>query len=204
MSRTLIRVVKIGGSLFDLPDLAPKIRSWLAAQTPAHHILIAGGGPLVDQLRELNQRKPIHETAAHWMCIDLMTVTAHLLHQWLPEIPLIEDDRLLCQRVGDRACTIFGVAPWMRASEHRLPGYRLPASWDVTSDSIAARLSLVLGADELVFIKSKIPHAYRTSDIAHLADEGIVDRLFPQLLPDVKALRLVNFRSETPQEITVK
>jgi aspartokinase-like uncharacterized kinase len=86
----MIRVVKVGGSLFDLPDLPQRLWAWLAAQPRAHNVLMAGGGPLVEQVRTWNRQCAIDETAAHWMCVDLLTVTAHMLHAWLPEIPLVE------------------------------------------------------------------------------------------------------------------
>ncbi len=196
MNRTAIRVVKVGGSLLDMPDLADRLQHWLASQSPAHHVLIAGGGALVEQVRNYHAQTPLSEGAAHWMCIDLMTVTAHLLHDRLPEIPLIEDDRLLCQRVGDRACTIFGVAPWMRQNEPHLPGTRLRISWDVTSDSIAGRLAIVLGADELVLLKSSLGELKDVQGISQLAATGFVDRMLPQLVADLQAIRLVNLREK--------
>ena len=199
-----IRVVKVGGSLLDLPDLPNRIRSWLAAQSAAHHVLIPGGGPFVEHLRKWHAVQPIHETAAHWMCIDLMSVAAHYLHQRLPEIPLVEDDRWLCQRLGDRACTIFGVAPWLRQNEARLPGERLPASWQVTSDSIAARLAYVLGADELVLLKSALPEASESCDITRLVQAGYVDAMFPRFAQGIRSCRLVNLRLRPFQQIEAR
>ncbi|MCH2114746.1 MAG: hypothetical protein MK171_07550 [Pirellulales bacterium] len=196
MSQTPIRVVKVGGSLLDLPDLADRIRHWLAAQSAAHHILIAGGGPLADQMRQWHQQRPIREASAHWMCIDLMTVTAHLLHDRMPEIPLIEDDRLLCQRVGDRSCTIFGVGPWMRESESHLPGTRLPATWEVSSDSIAGRLAIVLGATELVLLKSALPP---NDKLDHLSNTEYVDPMFSRLAAELPPIRPVNLKKGYPQ-----
>jgi len=38
MTRLPIRVVKVGGSLFDLPDLAERLHNWLGEQTPAHQV----------------------------------------------------------------------------------------------------------------------------------------------------------------------
>ena len=187
-----IRVVKVGGSLFDLPDLAERLHRWLAAQAPAHHVLVAGGGALVEQVRQWHHLQPLSDEAAHWMCVDLMTVTAHMLHDRLPEIPLIEDDRLLCQRVGDRGCTIFGPANWLRHSEHYLPGKKLPSNWEVTSDSIAARLAIVLQAFELVLLKSALPVA--EADLQELACKGYVDPGFADLEHEMPLTKFVNLR----------
>lgn len=199
----MIRVVKVGGSLLDLPDLPLRLRAWLASQRPAHNVLIAGGGPLVEQVRTWNADQPIEEAAAHWMCVDLLTVTAHLLHAWLPEYPLVEDDRLLCQRVGEEGGTIFGPAPWMRRSEPGLPGTWLPSNWDTTSDSIAGRLAAALLADEFVLLKSALPRRRTSRELSALAAAGYIDSVLAQMAPELPPTRLVNLRAEPPIEARV-
>ncbi len=191
MSRIPIRVVKVGGSLFDLPDLADRLRAWLSEQSPAHHVIVTGGGALVEQVRRWHALRPLNDAAAHWMSVDLMTVTAHMLHDHLPEIPLIEDDRLLCQRLGERSCTLFGPGQWLRHSEPNLPGRKLPTNWQVTSDSIAARLAITLLADELVLLKSALP---QKKSVEQLVQEGYLDRMFAALHPDLPRTFLVNLR----------
>jgi aspartokinase-like uncharacterized kinase len=198
----MIRVVKVGGSLLDMPDLPERLRSWLAAQPRAHNVLIAGGGPLVEQVRTWHRETGVDETAAHWMCVDLLTVTAHLLHSWLPEIPLVEDDRLLCLRVGEDGTTIFGPAPWMRHSEPGLPGRWLPTSWDTTSDSIAGRLAVALRADEFVLLKSDLPRQ-RSPELSALAAVGYIDTILAQMSHELPATRLVNLRATPPRQARV-
>lgn len=202
MSDCPIRVVKVGGSLLELPDLADRLRRWLAAQSPAHHVLLGGGGPLADHVRLWHALRPLKDDTAHWMCVDLLTVTAHLLHARLPEIPLVEDDRLLCQRVGQRACTIFGPAAWLRHGEPRLPGTRLPATWDVTSDSIAARLAVALRAAELVLLKSTLPE--ENLQVPELAKSGLVDAMFPRLVDELPAVRIVNMGADSRAEVVIR
>jgi aspartokinase-like uncharacterized kinase len=199
----MIRVVKIGGSLLDLVGLPDRLRAWLAAQPRAHNVLVAGGGPLVEQVRWWNREiAAVDETASHWMCVDLLTVTAHLLHAWLPEFPLVEDDRLLCQRVGDDGVTIFGPAPWMRHSEPGLPGRWLPTSWETTSDSIAGRLAVALRADEFVLLKSDLPKT-RYPELSALAAVGYIDPILAQMSHELPATRLVNFRVTPPRQVRV-
>jgi aspartokinase-like uncharacterized kinase len=199
----MIRVVKVGGSLFDLPDLGRRLRDWLGRQRPAHNVLVAGGGPLVEQIRTWHADEPIEDAAAHWMCVDLLTVTAHMLHAWMPEIPLVEDDCLLCQRVGEPGATIFGPAPWMRHSEPGLPGTWLPSSWETTSDSIAGRLAAALVADEFVLMKSALPRRRTSRELSALAAAGYIDSVLAQMAPDLPLTRLVNLRSSPPIEARV-
>ncbi len=203
MNACPVRVVKVGGSLFDLPDLACRLCEWLSRQSPAHHLLLAGGGPLVDQVRQWHALCPLEEAAAHWMCVDLLTVSAHLLHARLPEIPLVEDDRLLCQRVGLRGCTIFGPAVWMRHGEPKLPGTGLPQTWEVTSDSIAARLAIVLGAEELVLMKSALPKNGLDGGIRAFSAAGCVDPMLARLVEELPPIRLVNLRAKSHTELVL-
>ena len=199
----MIRVVKVGGSLLSLPDLSEKVRVWLAAQSQAHNVLVAGGGALVDHLRELDALHSIDATALHWMCIDVMTVTAHLLHAWLPEIPLVENDCLLCQRVGEPGATIFGPAPWLRHSEPGLSGTWLTTGPETTSDAIAGRLAVALAADEFVMLKSRLPRRDGPLQLPALSVIGYVDPMLAQMAPELPPTRLVNLRTPPCHEARV-
>lgn len=48
-------VVKVGGSLFDLPDLGPRLRAWLKTLRTADVLLVPGGGPTADVVRSLDR-----------------------------------------------------------------------------------------------------------------------------------------------------
>ena len=195
-----IRVVKVGGSLFDLPDLPERLLAWMERQTPAHHVLVAGGGELVETIRKWHRQRALDATAAHWMCVDLMTVSAHFLHDRLPQVPLVEDDRLLCQRVGEQGVTIFGPAPWMRSAEPALPGVWLPSDWVTTSDAIAGRLAVALRAHEFVLMKSVLPPRRSGWELSALAASEFIDPILAQMAPELPTTRLVNMRSQPPAE----
>lgn len=141
------------------------------------------------------------EAVAHWMCVDRLAVTAQLVHDWLPEVPLIEDERELRTRLRLPGATIFSSAAWMRLVEPKLPGTQLPCTWQTTSDSIAARLASVLHADELVLLKSTLPTAPPTGDAMSLSATGYVDSMFAHFLDELPPTRLVNFRADPLREL---
>ena len=188
-----VRVVKVGGSLLDESDLAEKLRGWLAAESPGHHVLVVGGGRLADEVREMDRRHQLGDEAAHWLAIRTMSITAELLSHLLREVPLVTDFAVLGDRLADRGATIFD--PWSFLTDHEpgMPGTRLVASWDATSDAIAARLAVVLGAAELVLLKSAPPPS-ATETTADLADRGYVDKFSARFAGEIPAVRFINLR----------
>ncbi len=199
MTMPAIRVVKIGGSLFDYPDLAVAWDQWVSGESKMTTIIIAGGGPYADLVRQWDKQFPLNEETAHWMCVTSMTITAVLLHQQLPRTRLIDDWQSLRAWVASgnqQEAAIFSVEPFLKTVEPSLPGDLLPATWEVSSDSIAARVAEVLSAEELVLAKSA--SVSPGSDWQQLADEGFVDQHFPEMAARLPFVRCVNLRSITP------
>lgn len=125
-------VVKVGGSLVDaVPAIAAEL-----VRCRERVLVVPGGGPFADLVRSLDVED---DDAAHWMAIAAMEQFGwYIAAHGLP--------------VTDRAViTQFPVVfmPY-RLMRERDP---LPHSWDVTSDTIAAYIAGVLGA-ELVLLKS--------------------------------------------------
>jgi aspartokinase-like uncharacterized kinase len=196
----MIRVVKVGGSLFDLVDLPGRLRDWLSRQPPAHSVLIAGGGAAVDDVRRRQEIQPLDEAAAHWLCVDLMSETAQALHRQLSEFPLTADFRRANARRSEVGATIFDASAWLRQVEPGLPGVRLSWTWETSSDSIAGRLAVALGCDELVLLKSALPSRSALGDPGQLAAAGYVDVLFPRLAGELPPTRMANLRdSDYPE-----
>jgi aspartokinase-like uncharacterized kinase len=177
---TLIRVIKVGGSLFDWPLLPIALASWLDEQAPAVSVLIAGGGSLVDAIRRSTQAWSLDDESAHWLCINAMGINARILGEALREKKWIATYADLRLAVGANSSwrIVFDANQFLREHESHLPGCLLPRDWSVTSDSIAARVAEVLVADELVLMKSTDPPATFTTTKA-LAETGFVDRYFP-------------------------
>ncbi len=82
--RQRVRVVKLGGSLLELDDLAARLETWFASQPPAANVLVVGGGRFVDLLREWDARRPVAAEAIHWLAVRAMGLTAALVGEMLP------------------------------------------------------------------------------------------------------------------------
>lgn len=188
-------VIKLGGSLLDWPDLVPRLRSWLASRRDSQDLLIVGGGKLVDALRESERLHGLPPELAHWQAVRLMSVQTALVRAWLDD--MVQMTSVMPFLKLANAPGHWLVDPWtfMQDEEPRLSVEPLPARWDVTSDSISARLATLVEASELVLLKSALPDA--GCDGQQLAATGYVDAFFPVACHGVPNVRCVNLRDGT-------
>jgi aspartokinase-like uncharacterized kinase len=191
-----LTVVKVGGSLYDLPDLAIRVREWLIAELNSGFgaLLVPGGGLTADAVRTLDRCHGLGEEKAHWLALHAMSLNAHFLTSLLPFGRVIEDENH-CQRVWLEGDTpILDTYSFACADEER-PSH-LPHSWAVTSDALAARVAVVLQASELVLLKSTtIPPGLGWREAGRL---GLVDAAFADVLrsaPPELRVRAVNLRT---------
>ncbi len=176
----MLRVVRVGGSLLTWDHLPVVLNHWLVGHSSACNVLVVGGGPWVEALRETAARFSMEEETAHWLSVQAMELTAKLLDALMPE-----DVRFVVDFVELRSAIsrsrhppiVFDVGNFLRDVEPDQPGIPLPRNWRVTSDSIAARVAIVLLADELVLFKSTDPPHH--TDVQQLAARGYVDNYFP-------------------------
>ena len=192
-----VRVIKLGGSLLEWPELAARLRAWLAVQPPAANILIVGGGALVDKLRELDAAHSLPAEASHWLAIRAMSITAAVVAGLMPESMLVEAMEHL--DLSESSSLQILDAHRSLSQEHG-SAESLPASWDVTSDSIAARVATVLHAGELVLLKSSLPAG--PANLESLARSGYVDAYFPSAAKSL-VVRCVNLRSPDFSQVTL-
>jgi 5-(aminomethyl)-3-furanmethanol phosphate kinase len=159
-------VVKVGGSLFDHPRLGPGLRAYLESLAPYEVLLIPGGGDLAETVRKLDRLHGLGEEASHWLALQTMTITGEFLSQ-LIDLPAF----------GSRVRIADGFV--FAREDGGKPG-SLPYSWDVTSDSIAARMAVVFGAERLILLKSiDIPPGTTWTEAA---ERGWVDPYFPHVM----------------------
>lgn len=185
-----LTVVKVGGSLFDWPELGPRLRDWLTKLPAPSVFLVPGGGPTTDVVRDLDRRHGLGEEKSHWLALRALTLNAHFLADLLP------DCRVLQTPADHRGgVAVLDLLPFCLADERDHPADALPHSWSVTSDSIAARVAITVGACELVLLKSITIPPQISWDQA--ADAGYVDRSFAAVLRCAGSLqvRAINFRA---------
>jgi aspartokinase-like uncharacterized kinase len=186
-----VRVVKVGGSLYDMPDLAMRLRDWLDQGQAARTLLIPGGGPMANAVRALDRVHRLGEEASHWLALQALSVNAHMLSRLFPEIPLLPGLPQAAE-AGDRF--IIDPLPFFKDDEQHPE--RFPHLWQVTSDSLAVRLAICAAATELILLKSV---AWQTADgWANATRAGVVDGFFEQALAraPVLATRVVNLRCQ--------
>ncbi len=183
-------VVKVGGSLLNLHGLGARLRSWLDIQSTRDIILVVGGGAATDLIRRTDQRYGLGPETSHWLANRAMSFNSHLLAEILPRSRVVNSLELCAEVWQDDATPILDVFELLRADESHPD--RLPHSWDVTSDSIAARVAVLAGATQLILLKSRAPESGKSW--MELAEDGYVDPYFARAAEKVSSVRAVNFR----------
>jgi aspartokinase-like uncharacterized kinase len=152
----VLTVVKVGGGIGD--DALPAVCAALGELGRRHRLLVVpGGARFADAVRDADRRFGLHAHTSHRMAILAMEQYGWLLSDLIPGVPVL-----------------------LPAG---LPLDELPASWDVTSDSIAAWVAHRVGAERLVLVKA--------------ADRRGVDEYFPTAVEGARFETVV----VTPEEL---
>ena len=136
----MLTVLKIGGGLGD--DALPALCNTLGELGARHPLLVVpGGAGFADAVREADRRFGLRAAASHRMAILGMEQFGWLLSELIPG----------AERCTDLACVSAGRTTVLLPAA--VPLDPLPASWEVTSDSIAAWVADQAGAGRLVLVK---------------------------------------------------
>jgi aspartokinase-like uncharacterized kinase len=203
MSSTM--VVKVGGSLFDLPDLRPRLCGWLERHAPRQVLLVPGGGPSAEAIRNLDRTHALGEESSHWLALRALAINAALLAALVPGSCVI-DGPDLAELVWEQGrVPVLDAFAFCEADEAN--DDHLPHTWAVTSDSVAARAAVVMNAAELVLLKSAPAPTVLTPPrpswepekeeerLAAWAASGYVDSWLPRVLAGTGVrLRAVDLR----------
>jgi aspartokinase-like uncharacterized kinase len=182
-------LIKVGGSLFDLPDLRQRLQSFLERIVDHPVFLFPGGGPAAQVIRRYDECHGLGEEAAHWLALRMLTVNAHFLADLLPGVPVMKEPVATSRAIVD---------PYASAIADEANPDSLPHVWGVTSDSLAVRAAVQYGAGELVVLKSApLPTGSTWAEAARL---GLVDAYFTEALANARNLqvRWVNLRTWRP------
>jgi aspartokinase-like uncharacterized kinase len=166
------RVIKVGGSLFTLPDLRQRLLDWSngVADESCVNVWVAGGGAFVDQVRHWQALHGLDEKAAHRISIGLMSQTAGLLQSLFSDWPLLENVSQFeaAPKKGTRN-VVFDCRQWSLENES------LEKSWETTSDTISLHLAVAIRASHLFLLKSKLP---KSNQVSRVIQEDLIDRSF--------------------------
>jgi 5-(aminomethyl)-3-furanmethanol phosphate kinase len=190
-----LTVVKVGGSLFDWPLLPSRLTAFLKATHErggaSRIVLIAGGGAAVDMIRSLDRIHRLGDQAAHELALHALDLTAKVLASMVSGTVPVDRIELLSE-VWNRGLIPILAPRRMLGENAHYEHDRLPASWEVTSDTIAAWVAIYLHAERLVLLKSKSLPAASTLDDA--ARDGLVDPMLPTAARSLARVEYLNFR----------
>ena len=163
-------VVKLGGSLLQSDALIKSLNSVVQNYADRAVVIVPGGGAFADQVRLAQHRWQFDDNTAHRMAILAMQQMALLIKG-------LKDDFSI-------ACSVTDIQKQLRQKKIvvwspdivELDNAAINASWDITSDSLAAWLAKSLPATELILVKSAMIDASRS--LEQLAKLDIVDKGF--------------------------
>lgn len=169
---TRLAVVKLGGSFAG----SPRLDRWLEAIASAagEVVVVPGGGPFADSVREAQVSMRFSDRAAHAMALLAMEQFAYVLADRRSDFKLAGDMPEMRKHLAEGAVPVWRPLPMALAAPD------VPASWNVTSDSLAAWLAGRIGAGRLVLVKHVEPP--RDRDVKELVADGVVDPEFPAML----------------------
>ena len=173
-------VVKIGGSLETDPRIS-ELLALLVDYGRSGIVIVPGGGRFADRVRSSQNELNLNDETAHVMAIRAMEQFAEVLCGLNPNLhPIVHTGEI--DAINKKAA----VPVW-------LPGKLLagqpdiPASWQVTSDSLALWFAGEINAEALVLVKSA---SNKTSDAGQLAASGYLDEFFPKMLAKTEVKKI--------------
>ena len=180
-------VIKLGGSLSYSKALINCLNKIELRYQGRAVIIVPGGGAFADQVRLAQQQWQFDELTAHHMAILAMQQMALMFKGLVPQWTVVSSLSEL-----HIAKDLNKILIWSPNSAE-LDQSGVPASWDITSDSLAAWLAKQVSATELILVKSAVidPQA----SLEQLAAQQIIDQGFCQQVQDgLFRIKIVNQR----------
>ena len=185
-------VVKLGGSLLTLPGLAEKLRNILLMRSEHRCLIVIGGGATTDVVREWSRIHQLSEEVAHWLALASLDLNIELLQKLLPYDYVRTRKEAAAIWSASTSPLFLRVSDFAQAEE-MAGGLLIPHDWSVTSDSMAAWITLRWPADELLMLKS-VP-APGGMTIEEASRQQLVDDYFPRFADQIPHISWCNLRA---------
>lgn len=128
-------VVKIGGSLMRAsPSIIKKLQEYFADDDEHSILIVPGGGVFANYIRSISEKCSIGDDASHWMAILSMEQYAYYL--------IDRTEASSIDNIDELPSGVSVLLPYRMLRESD----RLPHSWNVTSDTIAAWIARETGS----------------------------------------------------------
>lgn len=200
-----MNVLKLGGSLLTVPDLIPRLLQTIADRQLTWPLVIVGGGTAADSIRDLQARLQFSDSEAHWLAIHAMQQNSVQLCRLDRRLRLTGSREETAAAWHQGSLPVLDCLQFLQAEEQGILQQQpatgaawehcLPATWDVTSDSIAAWIAARWPAHTLWLLKSC---AAADLQPTALQAAGLVDRFFPQTLAPGLQLRWLDSLRQGP------
>lgn len=181
-------VIKLGGSLCHSDVLIDCLNAVEKNYRGRAVVIVPGGGAFADQVRLAQQRWSFDDNTAHRMAVLAMQQTALMFQGLKPGWVIADTVAAIQDRAGEKNIVVWS------PDIVELDEAGVPASWDISSDSLAAWLAKTVSAAELILIKSApIDPAL---SLQQLAKQNIVDNAFCGFVAEAAfKIRIVNAQS---------
>ncbi|SDP42917.1 Uncharacterized kinase [Filomicrobium insigne] len=166
-------VVKIGGSLARSADVLERVLA-IVARSPRGVAVVPGGGVFADAVRQAQTMFGFDDLVAHQMAILGMHQTGLMFAALAPALDTSENLAEIADKVPSGEKLV-----WLPLNDCENDA-ALPATWDTTSDAIAARLAERLGRLKVIFLKSR--SGGELSSVHALAEERIIDPIAARII----------------------
>jgi 5-(aminomethyl)-3-furanmethanol phosphate kinase len=198
VTRPVLAVIKIGGSLFNWPELPVRLEAFLGDHFPMtgveRPLLIAGGGPAADLVRDLDRIHRLGDAKAHHLALHAMDLSAFMLSTLIPGTVSIDSLDAVWRALAHRKVPILAPRRTIHAIDDS-PRDPLPANWDVTSDTIAAWIAAHVKGSRLILLKSAPLGGH--ASLRKAARAGLVDPVFPDAAKSLNRVEYLNLRDPT-------
>ncbi|MEM1226262.1 MAG: hypothetical protein AAGJ40_11225 [Planctomycetota bacterium] len=199
---TVIRVIKLGGSLLGRATLLDDFHHWLRESVGGDDriisVVIVGGGDMINAVRVWDRCRPIDPSEVHWNCVEMLRWSFAHLKASMRLDARFSDFGYVTER--DHFAEWFDLirGPTMPKNRRWLVNVPaaydlgietpLPQNWSTTTDAIAWWIASSLSAFECVLLKScAVPESHTVTD---WIEQGIVDSACAELLDCGVPLRI--------------